>query len=171
MKINENHDFSWYCDFHGRARLWQSCRVVQSAEKNIFHEKNVFFLGNKNTAHFVSDIVTGMGVVCERSKHQISWFFLKILEIHRFGLMRRLSRVAGRWALERSNEGQKSNGIDARGRRRRPRVQKHVRNDASVVPTDFHDHRRSQIDFWSRSPKLSFFWRFCHFTKLLSEYH
>ena len=32
---------------------------------------------------------------------------LKILEIHSFGLMRRLSRVAGRWTLERSKEAKK----------------------------------------------------------------
>ena len=33
-------------DFHDRARLWQSCRVVQNAEKT-FSLKKHFFLGKQ----------------------------------------------------------------------------------------------------------------------------
>ena len=47
-------------------------------------------------------------------------------------------RVAGRWSLGRSEGSSRGGGIDARGRRRRPRAQKHVRNVVSVVPTNLH---------------------------------
>ena len=66
--------------FHVRARLWQSCRVVQNAEKIFFHKKKVFFLRNKNTTHVVSDIVTGVGALWGRSKPSIFIFLIKINE-------------------------------------------------------------------------------------------
>ena len=50
-------------DFHDRARLWQSRRVVQNAGKIFFHKKMFFFLGNKNTTHIVSGIVPGVGAL------------------------------------------------------------------------------------------------------------
>ena len=64
-----------------------------------------------------------------------------------------LSRVAARWSLERSERSSRRGGIDARGRRRRPGVQKHVRNVASSVPTDLHGDWRSPNRFSSRVPK------------------
>ena len=67
LKINENQWKSWFFmkidDFHDRARLWQSRRVVQNAKKYFFIKNCFFFLGNKNTAHIVSDIVPGMGAL------------------------------------------------------------------------------------------------------------
>ncbi len=44
-----------------------------------------------------------------------------------------LSRVAGCWSLERSEASPKSDGIGPRGRRRRPRSQKHARNVFSMA--------------------------------------
>ena len=43
-------------DFHDRARLRHSCRVVQSAEKYFFIKNIIFFLGNKNMPRIVSDL-------------------------------------------------------------------------------------------------------------------
>ena len=57
-------------DFHDRARLWQSRRVVQNAKKYFFHKKMFFFLENKNMTHIVSDIVTGVGRARELPKQQ-----------------------------------------------------------------------------------------------------
>ena len=69
MKIMVFHEID---DFHDRARLWHSRRVVQNAEKIFFHKKMFFFLENKNTTHIVSDIVPGMGVLWDGSKPQFS---------------------------------------------------------------------------------------------------
>ncbi len=51
-----------------------------------------------------------------------------------------LPRVSGLWSLEGSDESSRGDGVGPRGRRRRPRVQKHVRNVASGdcgVPTAY----------------------------------
>jgi hypothetical protein len=69
MKIMTFHEI---CDFHDRARLWHSRRVVQNAKKYFFIKKMIFFLGNKNTTHIVSDIAPGAGVLWGHSKPSIS---------------------------------------------------------------------------------------------------
>ena len=74
MKIMAFHEIG---DVHDRARLWHSCRVVQSAEKIFFHKKMFFFLGNKNTARIVSDIVPRLGALWDRSKPSIFMIFDK----------------------------------------------------------------------------------------------
>ena len=53
------------------------------------------------------------------------------------------SSVAGRCLLVRSEMSPRGDGIGARGRRRRPRVQQHARNAASNVPTNFHGDWRT----------------------------
>ena len=65
----------------------------------------------------------------------------------------RLSRVGGRWSLERSERSSRGGGIGARGRRRRPRAQKYISNDASVVPTDLYGDWRSLDRFLENFPK------------------
>ena len=47
MKIMVFHEIG---DFHDRTRLWHSCKVEQSAEKNIFHKK-IFFSWETKTLH------------------------------------------------------------------------------------------------------------------------
>ena len=55
-------------DFRDGARLWHSCRVVQSAGKYFFIRKTYFFLRKKNTSHIVCDIVAGVGALQSHSK-------------------------------------------------------------------------------------------------------
>ena len=61
--------------FHDRARLWHSCRVVQSAEKYFFIKNIIFFLGNKNMPRIVSDTVAGVGALWSGSKPPIFMIF------------------------------------------------------------------------------------------------
>ena len=58
-----------------------------------------------------------------------------------------MAHTASWSAVEGSNESYKSNEIDARGRRRRSRVQKHVRNVVSDVRADSYGDWRAQIQF------------------------
>ena len=88
-----------------------------------------------------------------------SWFFenpWKSLKIHDFASLwlhrvdaRQLSRgVGGAREIRKSYAG---------SRRRRPRSQKHVRNDSSDVPATFYGHWRRINEIFEKSPKTVYF--------------
>ena len=85
MKIIENQWKSWFFmeidDFHDRARLWQSRRVVQNAKKYFFIKKCFFFLGSKNTTHIVSGHSAGYGSPLGPLKTSIFTIYNILIEI------------------------------------------------------------------------------------------
>ena len=62
-------------DFDDRARLWHSCRVVQSAEKYFFMKIKYFSHRFKKATQTVSDIIPDAGDVQEHRKLSIFMIF------------------------------------------------------------------------------------------------
>jgi len=82
VEFHENGDFGPQItyfheigDFDDRARLWHSCRVVQSAEKIFFHKTCFSFLTNKNIPRIISGIARGVGALWDDSKPSIFMIF------------------------------------------------------------------------------------------------
>ena len=77
-----------------------------------------------------------------------------------------LPGVAG---LGKSDMSPRGGGIGPRGRRRRPRVPKHVGNVYGDVPTGLYGGRRSQNDFSILESILPLFLGFRHFSKHIAK--
>ena len=85
-----------------------------------------------------------------------SWKSIKIIE-NTLILIYNVYHVTGCCSLPKELERCRDRSA---GRCRRVRVQKHVRNVASVVPTDFYGDWRSQNRFLVLAQKMIFFYKF-----------
>ena len=116
------------------------------------------FRAGKHALDTLETFLNRFGNFYFSSKNHNFWNFqkiLKILENPWFWSSEGLSRVAIRQSMERGERSPGGGRIGARGRRRRPRTQKHARNHPSIVPTDLYGEWRSLTRFFENPPNLS----------------
>ena len=77
----------------------------------------------------------------------------------------------GRASLVRSERSPRGDGIGPRGRRRRPRVQQHARNDASVVHTDFQGDWRLLNEIAGLASKIDIYFNVLSTLDCIRELH